>query len=390
MTKGIYLLITVMLCSCGSGRKTEDGVNTLHLSMDHVQDDVSLSEIASSVSCISLATSNSTLIDEVIRVISQNGFVYVADKGSVYKYDKSGRLVDKLHQQGLAPNEYNSVSDFQVDSQGNVWIVSRNEKGLYKYNWANELQTKITLDCWVSNIYLADDETMLLYVGNEVDGSGNKQLHEFDLLTKKRAKASLDIDSQKNKYLHIRSNNYFSGVSDQACSFFFQPFNDTIYRVSPPDLDIIPAFYVDMASKNIPASFYDKEYHDVMDFFQNLSKNAYAYGTDLFLEQPASYLFSFYQAGQCYMALLPKEKDSVGLVFKGIIEDTHLCGFPIELNGLKLFAQRDGSLVLVLSASDILDFSQEKLNEPERDKLRKVFKSGEEDQNEMLLHIELK
>lgn len=37
-----------------------------------------------------------------------------------------------------------------------------------------------------------------------------------------------------------------------------------------------------MDDKNISASFYEHKYRDIMDFFQNLFKQNYAYGTELF------------------------------------------------------------------------------------------------------------
>ena len=388
--KLIYVLTLLLLNSCNN-KKTEDveGIQHLSVSMDNISDYRKLSEISSRVRYISLETNDSTLIDGVVRIIEKDRYVYVADRSRVYKYSQNGDLIATLSKSGAGPDEYTNISDFEVDAAGNVFVLSRSDRRLYKYGAENNLLDKIDFDCWVSNIRLAGDKKMFLYVGNEVDGSNNKQLHHLDLSTHKISASFLDIDSKKSKYLHVKSDNYFSGGDGDTCSCFFQQFNDTIYKLSP-HTGLSPAFYMDIANNNIPTSFFDREYRDIMDFFQNVSKNGYAYGSSLFAENPTSYLFSFYKLGQCYMALLPKERENKSLLLKGIKDDLRLFGYPIELNDLKMFMQRNGDLMVVLSPSEIFAYARETLSNEDNVLLNKMFKSNDEDQNPILLSIRLK
>ncbi len=388
--KLICLLSLLLLCSCDN-KKLEDNriVESLSVPLEPVSDHEKLSEIASDVHYISLETNDNALIDAIVRVIQQDSLVYVADRSRVYKYNQNGDLIATLSKSGGGSDQYTNISDFEVDAAGNVFVLSRSDRRLYKYGAENNLLDKIDFDCWVSNIRLVGDKTMFLYVGNETEGSNNKQLQQLDLSTHKISASFLDIDSRKSKYMHVKSDNYFSGGDGDTCSYFFQQFNDTIYKLSP-HTGLSPAFYMDIANNNIPTSFFDREYRDIMDFFQNVSKNGYAYGSSLFAENPTSYLFSFYKLGQCYMALLPKERENKSLLFKGIKDDVRLFGYPIELNDLKMFMQRNGDLMVVLSPSEIFAYARERLSNEDNVLLNKIFKSNDEDQNPILLSIRLK
>lgn len=60
------------------------------------------------------------------------------------------------------------------------------------------------------------------------------------------------------------------------------------------------------------------------------------------------------------------------------------CGYPIELNDLKMFMQRNGDLMVVLSPSEIFAYASERLSNEDNVLLNKMFKSNDEDQNPSL------
>lgn len=386
----VLFVFSALFCSCsGKGKKSSEGVVALSLSMDKASDKVKLSQIASSVECVFLDTSGSVLIGEIVRVINKNDFVYIADKSAVYKYDKSGKYISHLRESGEGPDKYVSISDFQITPTGDIWILSRNNQCLYRYNVQYELQEKMPFDCWVSNISLVGSDKMLLYVGNETGGGNTKQLKQLNLLTKEISDGYLTINPKKSNYLHILSENTFSGGDAATSHYFFQPFNDTIYQISP-QASVSPVFCVNIANKNIPVSFFDEEYENVMVFFQHLSKESYAYGTTLFAEYEHSYLFAFNQSGQQYLSVLPKDSSVDQCVFKSIVVDTHFRDYILPVNDLKTFVQENHELIIPLSASDILESVAGNMSKEELDVFKKKFKSEAEDQNPVLLCVRLK
>lgn len=103
---------------------------------------INLSEIASSVKCIPLTMQDSIVMDELTQVIVKDSFIYAADRASLYKFSLTGELMSVVNHRGSSPTEYINISDFQVDEDGNVWVLSRNNKALFNYSWDGNLHKK--------------------------------------------------------------------------------------------------------------------------------------------------------------------------------------------------------------------------------------------------------
>lgn len=73
----------------------------------------------------------------------------------------------------------------------------------------------------------------------------------------------LEIDDNKSVYLHVKSLNHFSYSGDSR--FFYQMFNDTIYTLNKGGVPT-PEYLLSFADKNIPSSFYEQKYSNIMDF----------------------------------------------------------------------------------------------------------------------------
>lgn len=383
--------VLVLLSSCFSHEKKRGDANAMELSllMNNVLEKVKLSDIASSVKCISLETNDSVLIGDIVRIIRTDEFVYVADRNTLFKFDNEGKVAALLQKSGFGPDEYANISDFQIASDGTIWLLSRNDRILYRYDEDNIMIEKVNFDCWVSNICLVNSNKMLLYVGNEITGGHGNQVLQLDLITKKISDKYLPIEANKENYLHVRSGNYFSGGSQPFKRYFFQQFNDTIYDISSDGV-LSSAFYINIAGRNIPASFFEIEYSNVMDFFQNLSKTSYAYGSSLFAEYENSYLFSFYQFGECYLAIFPKEKRKGECVFKNIEEDTQLLGYTCSIGNLNVFIQENNNLIIPIAVPELLKYAEDRLGEEGVVNLKEKFNIFSEEQNPILLCVELK
>jgi hypothetical protein len=81
--------------------------------------------------------------------------------------------------------------------------------------------------------------------------------------------------SVKNEamYLHVRSKNHFSSTEDGNALYFFQLFNDTVYKLSETGLE--PHVFVNIDNKNIPESFFDSKYANIMSLFRKIKIPSY-------------------------------------------------------------------------------------------------------------------
>lgn len=382
------LLIQLFFSCVGKGSSNRADVNVISIENNNLKSKVYLSEVSSSVKCIPLETNDNALINQISKVISKGNSLYITDGMALYKFDETGTLLKKIKNNGSGPDEYINISDFQIGADGSIWILSRSNKQLYNYSSEGLLLKKISLDYWVSNIYLINPLSMFLYVGNEIDGSNSCQLKILNLENEKVSNEFLPIDSKKAKYLHVKSDNHFAHSCKDNDLYFFQMFNDTIYRFSAGQL--LPAYFIDINGNNIPESFFLAEYKNIMDFFQSLSKYSYAYGTSIFSDNKNSYLYSYYYKGECYMAIISKKAQQKTLLFKELIEDVCLSGYLVNLTELGMFLQDNGDLIIPLNPSEIMEYANAHLEKPMREKVKQQLKYIDEDQNPILLRVRMK
>ena len=262
--KYIYIPILLIIClACNTSNNTS--IKELSINNSFDDSNITLSKIASSSEIIPLETNDSILIGEIKKILCENNYIYISDGRTLFKFNDKGYFISKINKIGTGPDEYTSITDFQICSNDKVWILSRKDKRLCNYSWNGILENEIKLNFWISNICLLTNNTMLLYTGNKTDGDNNFQLKMLNLSTKNIAKNYIRINNSKSKYLFVKSTNHFNYNSNSKSGFFFDIFNDTIYQISS---DIIKSkYYVNINKKNIPSDFFDKEYDNVMIFF---------------------------------------------------------------------------------------------------------------------------
>ena len=164
--KLLFAISVIAFYGCHLGKEDSQNVcTTLHVETETTAEKVKLSEFASG-SLIVLPTSDSLLLNEINRIYIKDNFVYLADPSSLYRFSESGECLGCISRQGNGPEEYNNISDFQIDGE-QVWIMSRNNKKIGRYSWNNKQTACIDRNLWMENIYLSED-TMYVYTGNDM------------------------------------------------------------------------------------------------------------------------------------------------------------------------------------------------------------------------------
>ncbi|MDR1896345.1 MAG: 6-bladed beta-propeller [Prevotellaceae bacterium] len=379
-----FLIALCLFTRCGLQQTEEKKPLQLHISSKVYTDKINSSAVFSSVKCVPLETNADLLIDNIIKIVHRNHFIYVADRFALYKFDEDGMLQGKIKRNGSGPEEYNGISDFEIETEQTAWILSRTDKTLYKYTWDGELKKNIKLNYWATKMYYISPEKVCVYIGNEMDENNRHQLKTIDLNINDVINNHLEIDSKKAKFLHIHSANHFSKVLNRENEmYFFNTFDDMIYKWSNDNL--MSVFTININHKNIPPSFYDQDYSDVSVFFQSLFKGNYAYGTDLFIEYEKDYLYAYIYAGERHFTLISKETNEAAHDFKVINEDVILADYPINLVEQNYFVQRNNELILPLIPSDIVNYINDLPDTEIRKKIQERIHYTDEDQNPVLL-----
>jgi len=372
------------MIACSSGKQDEaSGTDTLVIKKESFAGRINSLAAFASIKCVPVATDDESLIGEITKIVHRDGFIYILDRTSLYRFTEAGTLSGKISRPGQGPEEYAGISDFEIASPEEVWILSRNDKKLNRYGWDGALKQPFKLNIRAAKMLFLSPEKMFLYTGNETDGDNHFQTRIMDLNTGETISEWLEIDSCKAKYLHIGSTNHFSRNAAGKGDYFYNTFDDLIYDLSNDRIS--PAFKIDLFQKNIPASFFANEYRDVSVFFQSLFAENYAYGTPLFVEGTKNYLVSYFYDGMQHLALVSKETKQSTVDFTSFAEDACLAGYPVvDLAELTIFVYGN-ELIIPLDPSEIMDYAA---THPEAaDKIREAIKYVSDDQNPVLLIV---
>lgn len=381
------LALLVMLASCNSQDEAAT-IETINISIENSSNEVNSSQICSSIECIPLETNDTILIGEIRKVIIKDDFYYVADNQAIYKFNSTGGFESVINCLGPGANEFGSLSDFQIDKDGFAWILSGGNKTLKQYDWMGSLIQTINLKYLVLSMQITDENTMMLYAGNAANGDNKNRVKVLDLTTKEIVADYLPMDKKKTKYLHIMASNVFSMPSTENSScYFYQPFNDTIYDVSLSRIK--PLFFLKLDKYNIPSSLYDKEYENIMFFFNAVHGGDYAYGTSLFVESEKNYYASFIYNKKSFISDISKESLTSNNTFNKIKETSLLNGYVIDLAECMVFPHKE-ELIIPVTPNDIIEYAKESLTPKEQKELAKELNYKTIDQNSVLLRLKLK
>lgn len=375
------LMLSILLLGCGTDKK-KNGFSTLEVSISGSRRNIILNDIASKIRYIPLETNDSLIIGEIVKVIKKDNYYFISDATALYKFDQNGKLAGYINKKGNGPDEYIGISDFQIDKEGGVWILGRNKKILNNYSWAGELLKQIHLKYWIQN-FIFNDRFIYMYCGNEVEEGNDSKIHVWNIDTEEYVAKFLRIDKNQSNYLHILSQLCF--IPRERDIYFFQAFNDTIYKLSPEAIQ--PYAYINLDDKNIPASFYKQKYENIVEFFNALMNESYAYGIPYFYEYPSYYLLSFYYNRQQYMAILPKSENEESFVSSHcrVGDDILPNDFKMEFSDTQTFLQNDGSLIFILNPMQIDEYAKNKNNK----NILRTLQITDSEQNPVLLDVEL-
>jgi hypothetical protein len=87
-----------------------------------------LSDIASKVEYIPLQTSESSLTGFIYGITITGNRIYINALNRILCFDKSGNYIYNLNKNGRGPDEYTSITDFDVNQERKIMIILDNKK----------------------------------------------------------------------------------------------------------------------------------------------------------------------------------------------------------------------------------------------------------------------
>lgn len=377
------LLLFVLFIGCNNKQGVDTGtVNILDFE-PHDDESINLSQLSSSFEIVPLETSEDCLLGENTRIKICQNTIFILTQNSVLLFDTKGKYVSKIDKKGLGPDEYTSITDFDIKSDGNIIIYSRDQKTLFEYDHSATLVSKTDLDFFASNIKLIDDTNIVFLLGNEITGSFD---HKFVVmnLSDKSIEQYFPIDRHKAKYLHIIPYIVTSSYNDML--YFFECSNDIVYSII--NNQVKEHYRVNFDGKNIPCGFYEQDFSNVMDYAMALMQHGgYAEGILGFFETDNNYFVEYNYKKKCHFAVHNKKNHQKN-DFTTIIVDS-LFNYPISLIDIEPSACKN-KLIIMIQPSAFIQYVQDHFNSDTLFIAQKMVNYTDSEQNPILLIISFK
>lgn len=271
--KTIITLLTIgfLLIGCEESQKMISEI-TLHIDPDNTDAHIDLSSfIEDTVVVIKLETLDDCLISDINKIEFTEDHIFIKDNTNptIFQFDKNGKFIKSIGQEGQGPGEYVKLGDFTViddslyidDMYGSkIVIYSIKDKGYRQYQ-----------NDYLINEFIAFDK-VLYYVINYIPSkSGNYNLFRIDLNTNKINKY-LQFDQKiSDKSLAWGLITYSSKWKNEALLIY--PRDNIIYEVTK---DQVKAKYNILFTKRaLPSYLLEK---DIQTIMETSSKEGYIKG----------------------------------------------------------------------------------------------------------------
>ena len=337
-------------------------------------EELKLSEYFENFRMLKLPTD--TVMGDIEKIKYEKNRIYISDGQALFIFSDEGKLLSCFKKKGQGPDEYSRIDDFRVDGE-TITVLDGNQQKLFTYDHSGNAVSTRNLEYHAQAISPMVDNSFFLYNGFD----SSHKLHSIK--DGEEDSTYLAVDENQAKYLFIFAHHNF--YQHQKSIYFFQPVNDTIYE-SVDGGGINPSFYVDFKGKNMPASFFERPYKDIKEFFDELFKASYAYGVYSFVMYDRFIMFgSFYQKNKKLTVF--DLKNSSSNTFAAIKDDVCFNGLTIPVSNFIYHANKNKHIIVPLDALSVVEWR--KIYAPS-EQFEKMVNATKEEDNPLLLIFDFK
>ena len=254
-TKYMFLLIAALLLSNCKGRQ-DSPVTTIDVLSPGGTEIHNLSEIAADIRYIPLETNPDAFMRFVGSLKEGNGKFYINTVLELLCFDKTGKFLYKLEQQGRGPGEYTYLSDYDIKPEKNQVIVLTRGK-LFFYNETDtgfNLQKQLDLKMQPNYVDFFPDQDNILLSFSASTGENKYQCVVID-------PDGDTLSIRPNSYKFTRNSRVVMGFSSdniinkQNETIRIKGFlNDTIYTINR-EYEFVPFMILNSGGKSITTDF---------------------------------------------------------------------------------------------------------------------------------------
>lgn len=354
-----YTIFAIFLFSCKQSINPQEAKNTFHIDINRHD---SISCFFDNYQIIPLETTQACLIGDISKIQINDNKIYILDKkqSTIFIFDSHGKYINKIHRQGRAPEEYLSITDFNI-YQNNIYCLSRANRKILAYTDNAQFLNHIPLNDWYNSFYIANDSLVYLF-----SDYSNTQYYNYILYNYKKLKNENRYDKfEKNQGLifdytpfHISGNNLL--LTEQ--------YDQTLYHLSSRGKEALYHFVFNTPDK-IPDDFKTINREKLYDFLKEKEtfkriNNIYLNNSILFID------YEIFCKGLGIRHFFTKINTATNQILTMRLGDEINQNFPFLINPLTFYKDQ-----LVFSIPSILaiDINQRyKVNHPKLEKLKET------------------
>ena len=262
----IIVSLTMLIAACrnkGSGvEKRQSGIETTIIQLDPKKiSEISMDSLIDTVWYVPLETKGNSIVGKIDKLIFSNDRIFISDSEithSILCFDLSGQFLFRIQERGRGPNQYLTLTSFDVDSEREEVIVyDAQQRAFMKYDFSGKLVSKHPLGFLFDDFRLLSGSRFIAYTqyipNPELNNNSNSTVFIFDYRNKKTAESLLIFDETLSLFNKIHGLiNYIS--SSNLAHYFYDYYSNAIYSFNGGQF--LRVWDIDFESKNIPKSFW--------------------------------------------------------------------------------------------------------------------------------------
>ncbi len=191
-----------------------------------------------------------SMLGNIDDIKFSGGKIYVKDWSNkrLAVFTAHGEWNGSISRRGRGPGEYLNISDFDVSSDGDIYIIDGTADKMLVYNSEFRCIRDIALPFEIDNLKVIDPDKYLIAVASWENGEfSGTQLMTSDSLFNKREEIS--------RYTEYFDDNFWLSssfiVTSEEGFFFHRHVNDSVYNISSNG-ELEKIYFFDMGSSSVP------------------------------------------------------------------------------------------------------------------------------------------
>lgn len=361
----LYFVISLILMGCA--QNTHESGESKAFIVDYHTKNTELFEAffdINKMSIIRFEDDNPLLLSENIQLVFTEDYIFLLDKGAeqLFRFDHSGRLVNKIGRSGRGPAEYSNVTFFVTETKTQtVDILSNNGSAIMTFDFDGNFVKKFSTPFIVTSFDRLNSNLYYYYTGYS-NSPNFHRLHMAD--TTSILESYLPLQTQAIDMIEMN----FTPMDDYG--YFREIFFPTVYKYNAAGIEEI--FAMNFGGCAITQQMLE-EVEDPFVFFENIGKDGFCSTSFLVANNNTFYVVAFHhdlranQVSHFYV-------DLADSVYTRVVTSSNQKIANDFFSQLKpVYLDSEGHLFFVTSAMDLKAFIQSRSGLLQTDPLHEEY-----------------